>query len=353
MKKTWMKFSTLALAVALLAPASLLAQKEEKDVKEEKDKKEKKDVRQVIVTTKGDKSEKIVVEVVGDKITINGKPYEEYAEKKDGDVSVRINKLKDLESLTFSRTPKGSTWSMSGDNLNLFKEDANRAMLGVTTEKNEDGDGVKVNDITKESAAAKAGLKEGDIIKKIDDTKIDDPDDLSKAIREHKPGDKVTVTYSRDKKDQKATAELTKWKGMTLLTGTNGDFNLNFNEMENFSRIMPKVAQGFPKTYAPNAQNWSWSGGSPKLGLSVQDTDEGKGVKVIDVDEESNSAKAGIKKDDVITEVDGKAVNSTDDMVKMVRESREKASLMIKLQRGGKAQSIEVKMPKRIKTADL
>ena len=41
----------------------------------------------------------------------------------------------------------------------------------------------------------KAGLKEGDIITKIDDKKIEDPDALAKAVKEHKPGDKVSVTY--------------------------------------------------------------------------------------------------------------------------------------------------------------
>ena len=344
MKKTWVRLSALVFAVALLVPASLLAQKEEK----EKDKvKEKKDVRQIIITTKGDKDEKIVVEVVGDKITVNGKPLEELKDK-NGDINVRLNKLKDLESLSIARSPKGSVWNMSGDNnFQMFSDDANHAMLGVTTEKIETG--VRIQDVTKESGAEKAGLKEGDVITKIDDKKITDPDELSKIIREHKPGDKVSVTYLRDKKEQKVTAELGKWKGMTLFGKTTPGFDMG--DM-NFDRIMPRTLTA-PRALIPYGQNWSWSGGSPKLGLSVQDTDDGKGVKVIEVDEESNAAKAGVKEDDVITEVDGKAVNSTDDMVKMVRESKEKTSLMIKLQRSGKTQNIEVKMPKKIKTADL
>ena len=100
-------------------------------------------------------------------------------------------------------------------------------------------------------------------------------------------------------------------------------------------------------------QAWTWNGGTPKLGLSVQDTDDGKGVKVIEVDDESNAKKAGIKEDDVVTEVDGKPVNSTDDMVKMIKESKDKFSVMVKLQSGGNTQNIEVKMPRKIKTADL
>ena len=71
------------------------------------------------------------------------------------------------------------------------------------------------------------------------------------------------------------------------------------------------------------------------------------------MDEESNAAKAGLKEEDIITEIDGKAVNSTDETVKIIRESKEKTSIMVKLLRGGKTMNIEVRMPRKIKTADL
>jgi serine protease Do len=346
MKKNWSKFAAFIVAAALLAPVSLLAQKEGKDVKDEKevkvekDVKEKKEVQQIIITRKSDKDEKVVVEINGDKVTINGKPLDEYKDK-DGDISVRLSKLKNMDFL--ARVPGvKSTWSTgSGDNFTFFGEDANRAMLGVTTEKTEQG--AAINSITKEGAAEKMGLKEGDIITKVGDKKIENPDDLSAAIKTHKPGDKVTVTYLRDKKEQTATAELTKWKVQ--------NHTMDLGNMD-FEKIMPRTLTT-PRALGPNGQNWSWSGGAPKLGLSVQDTDDGKGVKVIEVDKESNAAKAGIKEEDVVTEVDGKAIKSTDDMVKMIKESKDKASILIKLQRAGKAQSIEVKMPRKIKTADL
>ena len=342
MKQSWMKFSAFVIAIALFVPVSLLAQKDEKD-KEMKEKTEKKDVEQIIITRKGEKNEKVTVEINGDKITVNGKPLDEYKDK-DGDLSVRLHKLKELEGLTRGN----GTWNYNGDNnFQYFNEDANHAMLGVTTEKADQG--VEIQDITKESAAAKAGLKEGDVITKVDDKKIEDPDDLSRAIKNHKPGDKVTVTFLRDKKEQKVTAELTKWKGLGAMTLSGDNFKM---DMGDFNKVMPRI-KAAPGLTAPYGQNWSWSGGSPKLGLSVQDTDDGKGVKVIEVDEESNSAKAGIKENDVITEVDGKAVNSTDEIAKIVRESKDKNSVMLKLQRGGKTQNVEVKMPRKIKTADL
>lgn len=339
MKKNWLKILAFAFAVAMLAPVSLLAQKEDKD----KEVKEKKDVRQIIVTARGDKDEKIVVEIKGDKVTINGKPLEEYKDK-DGDINVRINKLKDLEFLTRGTNLRSNMNFEGFDNFKLFTEGANHAMLGVTTEETDEG--AKINDITKESAAEKIGLKEGDVITKVDDKKIENPDDLSAVIKAHKPGDKVTVTYLRDKKEQKASVELTKWKGTTGVYNFKMDpLNMNLDKMST-----PRV-ESFPRLNY--SQGFSWSGNGPKLGLSVQDTDDGKGVKVIDVDDESNAAKAGIKEDDIVTEADGKPINSTDDMVKVIRESKDKVSIMIKLQRAGKTQSIDVKMPRKIKTADL
>jgi len=349
MKKTLISFVATVLVAVLLTPVSVLAQND-KSEKGDKGVKEKKDVQQIIITRKTGKDEKVVVEIKGDKITVNGKPLEEYKDK-DGDISVRLNKLKDLEYL--ARIPGlSTTMNYDGyDSYKIFNQDANLAMLGVTTEKADMG--AEISDVTKESAAEKMGLKEGDVITKIGEKKIEGPDDLSTVIKSHKPGDKVTVTYLRDKKEQKGTAELTKWKGVNLFgsTAPGQNFKLNLEGMD-LNREIPRVMT-IPRTPSPFGQNYSWSGGTPRLGLSVQDTDDGKGVKVIDVDGESNAAKAGIKEDDVVTEVDGKSVNSTDDMVKMIKESKDKNSIMVKLLRGGKTQNVEVKMPRKIKTADL
>ncbi len=349
LKKEKMKQSLKILfgflfAIALGVPASLMAQKDEKDSKEkDKDKdKDKKEIQHIIVTRKN-KADKVTIEINGDKVTVNGKPLEDYKDK-DGDISVSLDDFKGNFGYNFWKNDGDHDYDNDNDNDNdnvmeLFNENSNHAMLGVTTEKAEQG--VEIEDITKGSAAEKIGLKEGDVITKIDDKKIEDPDDLSHTIREHKPGDKVTVTYIRDKKEQKVTAELTKWKGVNVFSYGPKDFKMDMGNMD-FNNAMPKFKQ-----------NWSWNSNGPKLGLSIQDSDEGKGVKVIEVDGESNAEKAGIKEDDVITEVDGKAVNSADEIAKIIKESKDKISVMIKLLRGGKTMNIEVKMPRKLKTADL
>lgn len=335
MKQIFSKLSAAVIAALLFIPVVNAQDEKEKD----KDKEKPKDIERIIVTRKGDSKEKVTIVVDGDNITVNGKPI---SELKDGDITVNKSKIKTGNNLMRMTGPGTMAWSNDGHAWNEFSVDENRAMLGVVTEKGDAG--VKVQEVTKESAASKAGLKEGDVITKIGDKKIETPDDLSREIKNHKPGDKVSVTYLRDKKENKASAELTKAKdlsGYAFGDGQNFDFKMpemNFKQFES----MPNMRYGR-----------SYGGGQPKLGLSVQDTDDGKGVKVLEVDEESNAAKAGVKENDIVTHVNDKEVNSADDIAKLVKENKEKPSMRLQISRDGKRQNIEVKMPRKLKTADL
>ena len=341
MKQIVRKPLLVILGAVLMAPMALLAQPGDKD----KEKKEKKDGEVITITRKGESNEKVVVEINGDKVTVNGKPVEDY----DGDnITVKRGKLRENWAYGGLGT-LGQNFGLNNE-FRAFNIDSNRAMLGVTTEKADKG--AEIQSITRESGASKAGLKEGDVITKINDTKIETPDDLSKAIKSHKAGEKVTVTYFRDDKEQKSTAELGKWKGSTVFSTTPGQYNIDMGDFD-MNTVMPKI-QSVPRAKIRGyGDAFGYGNSSPKLGLSVQDTDDGKGVKVIEVDEESNAAKAGLREGDVITEVEGKATNSADEIAKIIKESKDKNSVMVKLTRAGKTNNIEVKIPRKLKTADL
>jgi len=343
MKRIAVNFAIAALLATLSIPSFGQDVKEKEKEKESKD--TKKEVEQITIIRKSDDKTKTVVEINGDKITVNGKPIEDL---KDGDITVHRNKYKTMEGLNAYALPRGRSGSFnwdSGDEFRMFDMDENRAMLGVVTEEVEGG--VKVTELTDESAAKKAGIKEGDIITKIGETKIEDPDQLSETVRKHKPGEKVTVTVLRDKKEQKITTELGKWKGVGAFSyGPGQNFKM---DMPDYNELLVPKVQATPRMRYGQA----WSSGAPKLGLSVQDTDDGKGVKVIEVDEESNAAKAGLKENDIITNFNGTEVNSADEVAKLVKENKDKPTINLKIKRDGKAQSIEVKMPRKLKTADL
>jgi serine protease Do len=334
------KKGLLIAGIALLTVPSAFAQKEKEKIKEDKDKREK--MQTIVITRNGNVDEKTTIEIDGDKVKVNGKDA-----KDSKDVHVNVNTITGSNGRMrmYNRTTPGSAWgfNMDEDKMSIFSEDENKAMLGVTTEGGDKG--AEIQSITKESAAEKAGLKKGDIIKKIGDKKIESSDDVTEAIRSRKPGDKVSITYLRDDKSQTTTAELTRWKGIRMnaisiprvqIEGLN-------NQMEGFNQQWRQMNPNEPFV----------AFGRPRLGLSIQDTEDGVGVKVLDVDEESPAQKAGIKEDDVILGIDDTDVKGTEDVLKATRAAKDKNSYKFKVKRGGSTQTIEVKIPRKLKTADL
>jgi putative serine protease PepD len=77
---------------------------------------------------------------------------------------------------------------------------ATHAYLGVKLADTDNG--VSIGGIVSGGPADKAGLKEGDLVTKIGNDKVDDVASLTAKIRAHKPGDKVSVTVKRDGKTQ-------------------------------------------------------------------------------------------------------------------------------------------------------
>jgi serine protease Do len=318
---------TAIAAVSLLLCQPLVAQDKEKDKDKDKEKNKISSNEEIIIKRKGDKDAKVTIEIKGDDITVNGKPLDEF---NDDDIVIKKGRSSTLYA------PHSPFRGQSGA-LSFRESSDNTAVLGVITE--EDDRGARIEDVTENSAADKSGLKEGDIITKVDETKIERPEDLTKVIRKHKPEDKVGITYYRDGKTNKTEATLGKRKGGTInITSPHFDAeNFNFDwKRDDFG---PHLFYSY--------------GNRPRLGIRAQDTEDGKGVKVLSVDDESTAEKAGIKEGDVITEFDGKKITSTDELVNAARESKDKAAVKITFNRDGKSQTVEAKTPKKLKTANL
>jgi Do/DeqQ family serine protease len=102
---------------------------------------------------------------------------------------------------------------------NAFKE------LGI-----KDTEGFYIKKVNKNSGAEKAGLKEGDIIKKLDNQKISSFAELSGYINTKRPNDKIVVTYVRDEETKTVPVTLvkndiisTEFKGLELENITASD----------------------------------------------------------------------------------------------------------------------------------
>jgi len=341
---------TLFTLTAALAISTFAFAQEEKKSKENKS-----ETSEIIIRKDGEKETKITVQIDGENIMVNGKPMVEF-----NDDGVKIIKRKMMIA-------DGNPLMLDGDmdingNFNFSDEKTDSiAFLGVSTEKSEKG--AKVISLSKESPAEKAGLLENDIIIKLNNQKVEDPESLYKAVTANKPNDEVKITYLRNGKEKttKATLKLKVQTDRKVIV------------MKNIKGDRRPGRPGFPPPPFVDDENMSIEGniimegpeveGMPfrfnsfppkqKLGVKIQDTEEGKGVKVIDVAENSVAEKAGVMKDDIITEISGQKINNTDDIRALLSEDEKRESFKIKLMRNGKEMEFEVKPPKKLKTMSL
>jgi aminopeptidase YwaD len=80
--------------------------------------------------------------------------------------------------------------------------------FGVGTDGRSESDGLRLTRIVPDSAAARAGLREGDILVRFGDRAVDSFDDLVAALRTRQRGDEVRVVYLRDGLDHETRATL-------------------------------------------------------------------------------------------------------------------------------------------------
>ncbi|MDG4823083.1 trypsin-like peptidase domain-containing protein [Asanoa sp. WMMD1127] len=88
-------------------------------------------------------------------------------------------------------------------------EKVSHAALGVQVTETENGQGALVGAVTPNSAAAKAGLQQGDVITNFGGEAINTSDELVAAVQSHKVGDQVQLTYTRNGSGNTATVTLT------------------------------------------------------------------------------------------------------------------------------------------------
>jgi serine protease Do len=353
---------SLAL-LALLVTGIARAQQKDKQRQEE----------ELIIKKKGEKEEKTTIIIDGDRITINGKPITEY----DGD-NIIIRK-KSLENAMAQIGPRirmtmpgqGFDHEFNMNNFNFqfdeeWREDferemkkasSPRALLGVSTEKADKG--LKVLEVSEGSAAEKAGLKPGDVLTKFAGQAVTEPQQLAELVRARKPEEEVEIAYIKagEKKERKQKVKLGKTERFTFVPSEGPraprpprppmpphEGDMIFVP----GAPMPPMAPGMQ-----DRQFFLYDNDRPQLGIRIQDLEDETGVKVIDVNDGSLAATAGIREDDVIVNIDGKRVKNTDEAREALQGAREKNTYPIVLNRGGSALTVEVKVPKKLKKADL
>ena len=218
---------------------------------------------------------------------------------------------------------------------------AGRAMLGVMSKSDYKGTGALVSEVSEDSPADEAGLKEGDIITRIDTTAITDAGDLVQTILSYDPGDKVTVTYLRDNKTRQTTATLVQRMEPGVLGA--------LEQMPNAGRpfMLPRDMRPF------SFDDDIFRTRRPKLGIAVEDRDEGEGVMVRDVKPGTPADKSDIRSGDVITRIDNENIRDVAELLRRMDDVTPGSSLKAEILRDGARMYKTITIPKEKRSTEL
>ncbi|ATL46868.1 hypothetical protein COR50_06560 [Chitinophaga caeni] len=339
MKERLKKFSFLAVvASALIMPDWASAQntkEENKSAWGEYD--------ELVIKRKNDKDSKVTIEFKGDDVYVNGKKLDQNLQ--DSDLSVQLRKIVPMNGNDLQFLP-GNSWESFPDpepRQGTWMIKPGKALLGVMTEKKEAA-GATVIKVEPGSPADKAGLKEGDIITKIDQIMIDEPKKLFETIAKYDPGKEITVTYLRDKKEHSTKAKLQARKEQDLGMGYRKPGGLIFEDL----RANPSDRGMFKRFFNFNDRN------SKRLGIEVQDREDGKGATIISVEQGSLASKAGLQENDIILNIAGTAVASAKDVADAYAAANKPGStLNLVISRNGKQQKLSIPIPKQLNSEKL
>lgn len=175
-----------------------------------------------------------------------------------------------------------------------------RAVLGVsitdiTNElaKEKDIDimeGAYVHMVTEQGAAKDAGIKDGDIITQVNDTKIKSVAELQEQIGRHNPGDNIKITVIRDKKEKIFDVKLKNKKGSTnIIKSTKiSDLGASFEEISDNTKDKLNIASG---------------------------------VKIVELKKGGKLAKSGVQDNFIILKINNQKISNIDDIQRIIKKT--------------------------------
>jgi serine protease Do len=206
--------------------------------------------------------------------------------------------------------------------------------------------GVVIGKVLPDSPAAKAGLKENDVITAVNGQTVEGTVEFRRMIHEIPSGRKV---------------ELTVWRGdhAQTLEATLGNSSENLQtRVETAPRVfsfhMPETVE------IPDIPPMQWTGdfmamGRPRLGVEVEDLQgqlgkyfgapDGEGVLIQSVNANSPAEKAGIKAGDVIVSVNGERIRTVGDLRAKLSAANDNTNAKIGLLRNKTEMTLSVELP--------
>jgi len=246
------------------------------------------------------------------------------------------------------------------DDVTIFVDGDGSGWLGVetqevTSEKAKElklsaERGVVLGKIIPDSPAAKAGLKENDVVMEINGQRVEGAAQFRRMLHEIPAGRTIQLTVWRDGHSQTLNATLGKseerHRSMKMVAPTPGAFAFRMPDMN----VIPDIP----------SMEWNGGmllGGHPRLGIDAEDLSgqlatffgapDGEGILVREVNSGSAAEKAGVKAGDVITSLDGDRIRSVGELREKLSAKRDDKDKTVKLGvlRNKSALTLSVELP--------
>jgi len=207
----------------------------------------------------------------------------------------------------------------------------------------------RVERVSPDSPAARAGLKAGDVVVRFDGTPVASARQLARVVAEAAPGRRVKVEVRRDGTPVIATLVVGEKECREELTQELAERRPDLEHLPELTGRLPEITKDFRQLLIdPSAP--------PRMGVRYQEISgqlaryfrlpHERGLLVTHVDEGSPAEKAGLKAGDVVLAIDGKDVRDAGDLRHRVA-SAEDGDVKLQVQRDGKALDITVTLRSR------
>jgi serine protease Do len=189
----------------------------------------------------------------------------------------------------------------------------------------EEANGALIAQVTPDSPAASAGLKQGDVILSYAGKQVDDLRDLTGAVADTEIGNQVDVVVWRDGSEQTLRAEIGQMPDREQMAALSGDGR------QPEGSATPQLGVSLAELTAETRQ---------RLELPA----EAGGVVVTDVQPGSPAAEKGLQSGDVIVEADRTQVSAPGMVAEAVRKAAERGdeSILLLIQRDGQSRFVAV-----------
>ena len=210
--------------------------------------------------------------------------------------------------------------------------------------------GALLGKIVPESPAAKAGLKENDVVLEINGQRIEGTEQFRRMIHEIPAGRTASLTVWRDGRSQNIKVTIGKQEA--------GNRKMFVDGPKSFAFKMPTMPAMPDLSGLEHLRTFSMiSPGRPVLGIDAENLEgdfgnyfgepDGEGILVRGVFANSAAAKAGLKVGDVITSLNGERIRSASELREKLMTSHEAKSIQLGVLRNKSAVTLTVELPQQ------